>query len=206
MPKSEYTVRQISKKDAEEILLTYHYLKDHSKGFKSGYNYGCFIEDKLVGVCIFTPLPVPELVKGMFGLERHQQDGLFELSRLCLIPFVQKFEHNLASWFVARAIKNLRRTVDVKVILSYADESYHQGVVYAASNFKYYGLTDKKCDFWIKKTDGSFVKHSRGKIKGIDGEWRPRPRKHRFLKIFDKQYEKMLKWKEVEWNNEEKCE
>jgi hypothetical protein len=199
--KSDYSIKQISKGQAKEILFTYHYLKDHSKTFRSGFNYGCFIEDKLVGVCIFTPLPVPELVTGMFGLDRNNQDGLYELSRLCLIPYVQKIEHNLASWFVARAINQFRKDTDVKAILSYADEDYHHGTIYAASNFKYYGLTDKKPDFWIKQPDGTFIKHSRGKTKGIEGEWRPRPRKHRFLKVFDKQYEKMLKWKQVKWEN-----
>ena len=37
-----------------------------------------------LAVCIFTGNPVPEIAKGVFGLEReNQQEGLFELSRLC---------------------------------------------------------------------------------------------------------------------------
>ena len=78
--KSDFYLEQITKKQSEEILLAYHYLKDVSKGFKSGYNYGLFkksehtpFNDTLVGVCIFTGLPVPEIAKGAFGLERNQQ-------------------------------------------------------------------------------------------------------------------------------------
>ena len=98
----------------------------------------------------------------------------------------QAKEHNLASWFVARAIKLLRQEEDVRAILSYADNDFHEGTLYRASNFTYYGLSDAKSDFWIKQEDGSYKKHSRGKMKGLDGEWRPRSRKHRFLKVYDK--------------------
>jgi len=191
--KSEYKISRIEKSEAEFLLRQYHYLKDISKGFKSGYNYGLYKDRILVGVCIYTGFPVPELVKGMFGLERTDQDGFFELSRLCLDPTVQKQEHNLASWFVSRTIQELRVATTVRSILSYADSDFHQGTVYKACNFVYYGLTDPKSDFWIKQTNGSFIKHSRGKTKGIDGEWRPRSRKHRFVKVFDKSLK--IKWK-----------
>lgn len=191
--KSEYKISRIEKSEAEFLLGQYHYLKDISKGFKSGYNYGLYKDRILVGVCIYTGFPVPELVKGMFGLERTDQDGFFELSRLCLDPTVQKQEHNLASWFVSRTIQELRVATTVRSILSYADSDFHQGTVYKACNFVYYGLTDPKSDFWIKQTNGSFIKHSRGKTKGIEGEWRPRSRKHRFVKVFDKSLK--IKWK-----------
>ena len=52
-------------------------------------------------------------------------------------------------------------------------------------NFTYYGLTDSKKDFYY--SDGT--KHSRGSVKGADGEWRDRTRKHRYLMVFDKKLE-----------------
>lgn len=183
--KSDYSIARIAKREAEPILLTYHYLKDESKGFKSGFNYGLFFNKELVGVAIFTGFPVPELAKGCFGLGRSEQDGLFELSRLCITPDIQRIEHNIASWFVSRAIKALKLDVNVRAILSYADSSHHKGIIYQACNFKYYGLSALKKDFWIKDGDG-FSKHSRGKIKGMVGEWRPRSQKHRYLMVFDK--------------------
>ena len=144
MSKSQYSISVIDKNQCASILLKWHYLKDISKGFKSGKNYGLFKGEDLVGVCIFTGFPVTELVKGMYGLERSDQKGFYELSRLCLEPKVQKNEHNLASWFLSRSIKELRNSVDVRSILSYADDDHHKGVTYAASNFKYYGLTTRK--------------------------------------------------------------
>lgn len=193
--KSQYSIFIIKKSEAKTILDNYHYLSYKSKGFKSGYNYGLFKDNIIVGVCIYTGFPVPELVNGMFGLERTDQDGFFELSRLCLEPTVQNEEHNLASWFVSRTIRKLKKTTKVRSILSYADSDFHLGTIYRACNFVYYGESDQKSDFWIKQTDGSFIKHSRGKIKGVEGEWRPRSRKYRFAMIFDKTLN--MKWKKV---------
>jgi len=195
--KTEYSIKPISKKEASEILLKWHYLKDISKGFKSGYNYGLFKNEKLVGSIIFTGFPVPELVKGLFGLERKNQSGFFELSRLCIEPETQKEEYNITSWFVSRSIRQLKKDTNVKAILSYADSDFHSGTIYKACNFKYYGLTDEKKDFWIKDVNGNYTKHSRGKIKGLEGEWRPRSRKHRFLLIYDKSLSPL--WKEEKY-------
>ena len=188
--KTEFYIERVPKKEASKLLLKYHYLKNISKGFKSGYNYGLFRENKfsilnihgLQGVCIFTGLPVPEVAQGAFGLERNQQQGLFELSRLCIHPDTQSVEHNITSWFVSRAIRQLRKDTEVKAIISYADSDFHSGTIYRACNFKYCGLSDPKKDFYY--ADGT--KHSRGKIKGADGEWKERSQKHRYVTVFDK--------------------
>jgi len=201
--KSDFYIDKVSKKQAEDLLLQYHYLKDISKSFKSGYNYGLFKHNDfsplniggVLGVCIFTGLPVPEIAKGAFELERHEQQGLFELSRLCIRPDTQSSEYNITSWFVSKAIRQFRRDTEVKAILSYADNDFHSGTIYRACNFKYYGLTDRKKDFYY--SDGT--KHSRGKIKGEDGEWKDRSRKHRYLMVFDKQLQKRLTWEEQSW-------
>jgi hypothetical protein len=203
--KSDFYIDVVSKKQAEELLLQYHYLKDISKGFKSGWNYGLFEKNEfsplniggLKGVVIFSGLPVPEIAKGAFGLERNEQQGLFELSRLCIHPQTQQSEYNITSWFVSKAIRQLRKDTEVKAILSYADNDFHSGTIYRALNFRYFGLTDAKKDFYY--SDGT--KHSRGKVKGSEGEWRERSRKHRYLMVFDKQLQKNLTWKEEKWYN-----
>jgi len=200
MSKENFDIIKVNKQEAKRILDEYHYLTGISKGFRSGYNYGLYDkkEKEVVGVIIFTNFPVPELGKGMLGLERNDQEGLFELSRLCLIPRVQKEEHNLASWFVSKAIKELKRDTHVRVILSYADSKYHRGTVYRACNFRYYGLTAPKKDFYRKLEDGTFVKQSRGKTKGVEGKWVDRTRKHRFLLVFDKKL--VVKWEEANYD------
>ncbi len=191
--KSDYHIDRVSKSEAAELLLRFHYLKDFSKDFKSGWNYGLYENNDfcplnvggIKGICIFTGLPVPEIAKGAFGLERNEQQGLFELSRLCIEPSTQSREYNITSWFVSRAIRQLRKDTEVKAIISYADSDFHSGTIYRACNFKYAGLTDPKKDFYY--ADGT--KHSRGKIKGAAGEWKERSRKHRYVMIFDKKLE-----------------
>jgi hypothetical protein len=205
--KSDFYIDKVCKEEIKNLLFSYHYLKDESKDFKSGFNYGLYrksFTDILniggcVGACVFTGLPVPEIAVGAFGLERNQQEGIYELSRLCIDPEVQKEEYNITSWFVSRCIKRFRKDATVRAILSYADSNHHTGTIYRACNFQYYGLTDQKSDFWIKKPDHSFIKHSRGPIKNLDGEWRERSRKHRFLLTFDKTLD--IKWNEEKWES-----
>ena len=188
--KSDFYIDRVTKSQSAELLLKYHYLKDISKGFKSGYNYGLYKNNEfcplniggIQGVCIFTGIPVPEIAKGAFGLERDEQQGLFELSRLCIHPDTQQEEYNITSWFVARAIKRLRNETEVRAIISYADSDHHGGTIYRACNFRYCGLSDPKKDFYFN--DGS--KHSRGKIGDAKGEWKDRSRKHRYVMVFDK--------------------
>ena len=83
--KQDYLIDRVGKEEVKELLYTYHYLKDESKDFKSGFNYGLYrksftdilrIGDSL-GACVFTGLPVPEIAVGAFGLERNQQDGIY---------------------------------------------------------------------------------------------------------------------------------
>ena len=198
--KSDFYIDRVGKDEIKDLLYTYHYLKDESKDFKSGFNYGLYrtsFTDILrvgncFGACVFTGLPVPEIAVGAFGLKRNQQEGIYELSRLCIHPDIQKEEYNITSWFVSRCIKRFRKDATVRAILSYADSSKHTGVIYRACNFQYYGLTAPKKDFYY--SDGT--KHSRGSVKGIEGEWKERSRKHRYLMIFDDDLKTKLKWKE----------
>ena len=104
---------------------------------------------------------------------------------------------------MSRAIKQFRRDVKVRAILSYADGKFHKGVIYAASNLKYYGLTSANvADFWVLNDDGTYIKKSRGGGKGLKGEYRKRSQKHRFLMVFDKKLNVL--WKEQKWVNPEK--
>lgn len=206
---TQFFIDRVGKEEIKDLLYTYHYLKDESKDFKSGWNYALYrtsFTDVLrigspLAVCIFSCLPVPEIAVGAFGLQRNEQEGLFELSRLCVHPDLQKEEYNITSWFVSRCIRRFRKDANPRVIISYADASRHSGIIYRATNFKYYGLTNPKSDFWIEQPDGSYIKHSRGPTKGLKGEWRERTRKHRFLMVFDKELEKSLKWKEEKWES-----
>ena len=179
-----YEIKNVTKATCKEFLDKHHYLSKQGYGFRSGFNYGLYDEDKLIGVTVFHTVSAGETVKGCFGLDKSDQKGIWELGRFAIDPEHNK--KNLSSWFLSRCIKRLRSETEVRAIISYADTEFHVGYLYQAVNFRYYGLTSPKKDFWVKKADGTFVKQSRGKTLGVDGEWRNRSRKHRYLLIFDK--------------------
>jgi hypothetical protein len=81
--------------------------------------------------------------------------------------------------------------------LTYADKDYHVGYVYQACNFKYYGLTAPKKDFFVLQSDGSFKKLQRGKCKHLQGEWRDKSQKHRYLIIYDDNLQTL--WEQQEY-------
>ena len=47
---------------------------------------------------------------------------------------------------------------------------------------------------FYQRWDGSYVLQTRGKTVGVDGEWRPRTQKHRYMIVYDKSLS--VKWVE----------
>lgn len=228
-------IRPINKTDAKPLLDKYHYLSKISSTFRiSPTSYGAFTPSgNLVGVCIFTNFPAPELFKSIWGFDKFRemnQRGFFELSRLCLDPEMQVrtsngHASNVASWFVSRSIRKLKTDCKVKygenckAVLSYADSDYHSGIVYAASNFDYYGLSNIKYDIWVPcppdcggkwlepqkrlgRSETHWKKMSRGWRQHLDngGIKIQRGRKHRFLMVFDKTLPE-VKWCKQIWRS-----
>jgi hypothetical protein len=182
MMKENFSIRVGVKSEFIDLLNNHHYLqKIEKRGFRTGVNVVLILNNEVKGVAIFTGFPVPELLVGLYGLPRSEQKGFYELSRFCLCPKIQSTEHNLATWFLAKAIKLLRKQNNVRALLSYADNKYHNGTIYRAYGFKYYGLTAPKKDW---KADGAEKPNSRGKT--LLGQWVERSRKHRYLITYDK--------------------
>ena len=187
-------VEKIMRAECTEFLEKNHYLSKQGYSYRSSFIYGLLTEDgMLIGVAVFHTVSAWETAKGCFGLENKEQKGIWELGRFALDP--EYNGRNFGSWFLSRCIKLLRHDTNVRALISYADADYHSGYLYQATNFKYYGLTAPRKDFWVKQPDGSFKKQSRGKTKGVDGEWRPRSRKHRYLLTYDKSLKP--KWHEA---------
>jgi hypothetical protein len=186
-----YSIHKIPRSIAKIFLGNYHYLG--KKPFRSSYIY-CMTNEEcdLFGVCVFHLVSAPETCVGAFGLQRTEQQGIWELGRLAMHPSMNGGNHT--SWFVSRAIKQLCKDTKVRAIISYADSSAgHIGSIYRACNAFYCGMSTSKKDFYI---DGKIKE--RGKTKGVVGEWRPRPQKHRYVWMFDETLN--LKWPIVSCN------
>jgi len=223
-----YDIRLIENRQAEqELYLPYHYLSDQSTKHRPGqYTFGALDGSRLIAACSFAGFPVAELFKGIWGIQDFRsfdQSGFHELSRLCIHPDRQ-VSKGLASWFVSRCLKRLKATYAkqkkrCRAVLSYADNDQHSGVIYAACNFKYYGLTDKKFNIWTPcppEQGGKFLpaekrpgrkeeywkQQSRGWREHLDngGIKVLRGQKHRFLIVWDRSLPPVL-WENVKWKN-----
>lgn len=194
-PIQGYRIEAIDKSLADDFLQRHHYLAQQGNGFLGKEYYGLFTADnKYVGCVVFAGISVIETLIGAFeGFERFSdQNGFWELTRLAMDDDSKK--PNLTSWFVANAIKRLRKENDVRALISYADSQYHNGYIYQATNFKYYGLAPQKSDFFEKLDGGGEKQVWRGSVKGLKGEWRLRSRKHRYMIVYDKSL--VVKWQE----------
>lgn len=164
----------VAPRTAAVAYRKWHYLKDD--GFLSQVSFGAFYGGKLEGAISFGALSAPAL-KGYW--DRKTQAGWYEIKRLALSPACPR---NSESRMIGTTITLLRRRCFVKGIVTYADAGYgHSGIIYRAAGFEYLGLTSPRSDFWVGDKN---VGASRGKIKGKEGEWRPRSRKHLFIKTF----------------------
>lgn len=190
-------ISTVQKPIAKSFLSAYHYLGN--KGFRSSFIYGIFDNDTLMGVCVFHGISAPETVVGAFGLNRSDQEGFYELGRLAMHPSLNGGNHT--SWFVSKAIKQLRKDTNVRAIISYADSSAgHVGSIYRACNALYCGTATPKFDYVTPdgKVKERFKPDEKGTAHLYEKRWRGI--KHRYVWIFDPSLS--LKW-EVEscnWN------
>jgi hypothetical protein len=174
-----FEIREIPKNVAYEFVKMYHYLKDAK--FFSQQAFGMFYKDDgtLMGVATFCQPQGTVATKGWFGLTP-QDKSIYELSRLCMLPSLNGT--NATSFLLGGAMRLIKKQGNIRAIITLADSSRHVGSIYQVCNFKYYGLTDVKSDFWC--ADGTV--NPRGGVKHKHGVWLPRTRKHRYCYLIDK--------------------
>ena len=142
--KDNYEVSEISLEDATLIIQKEHYLKqiyglDYPwPGGLLHRCYGLFNKGDLVGAVQFCSYRKNErwhipFHKQFYGCHTETCEGFYEIARLAVAP---QDEHNITSWFLSRAIKLL----NPKVVVTSSDAEFHEGKIYSAINFDYYGL------------------------------------------------------------------
>jgi len=180
--KQVFTIREIDKRMAYDFVKRYHYLGDAK--FFSKYSFGLYIDSVLCGVSSFSNPQGTNSLKGWFGLSNDDQSVL-ELTRLCMIP--QLNGSNGTSYLLSNSMK-LLKPKGVRAVITLADDSRHVGSIYQVCNFKYYGLSDSKTDFY----DDTGKLNPRGSTRHKRGVWIPRTRKHRYAFLLDKRMEVLI--------------
>ncbi len=175
--KEIFYLKEVQKSEAYGFIKEYHYLGDAKFFAKFSYALIDKETEEIIGVASFSNPQGNVALKGWFGLPNTDQTVL-ELSRLCVLP--QLNGTNATSFLLGNSIKMLKKE-GVRAVITLADDSRHTGSIYQVCNFKYYGLTDKKSDFY--RYDGKA--NPRGATKEVHGVWVPRTRKHRYAYIID---------------------
>lgn len=178
-----YTVKEVSRKEYEDLLLNVHYAGRYPS---ISYAYGLYKESILIGVVTYGTPSSSTLRKGIAGEEFIS--NVLELNRLCLYNNLK----NEASYLVSRSLKLLPKQ---RIVISFADCSQgHVGYVYQACNFSYHGLSAKRTDWALYskphlhgQTIGDEFRGQKGRAAlmrekyGEDFYLKPRPRKYRYI-------------------------
>lgn len=173
-----YFVMPVNRSDCDRFILGIHYAK---RWPSASFMFGLFRRGRLVGVCTFGTPPSSPLRKSL-------GDNCLELNRLCLADNIK----NEASILVSKSLKMIPRGITV---VSFADtDQSHVGWVYQATNFIYYGLSEKRTDWKVKGMEHrhgiTIADQFRGSSNraeairayyGDDFYLKDRPRKHRYL-------------------------
>ena len=140
-----FIIKKINKKEAYDFVREYHYLADAK--FFSKFAYGLYLKetDKLLGVTTFSNPQGAVTMKGWFSLTNQDQTVL-ELSRLCVIPKLNGT--NATSYLLGNSVRFLKKE-DIRAVITLADNSRHSGSIYQVCNCTYYGLSNKKSDFFL---------------------------------------------------------
>lgn len=178
--KDAFEVRYIEKSVARDVIAKYHYLG--KKDFMFTYAFGLFVKntDDILGCATFGMVGGVGSLKGWFGLDNSHSNEFLELTRLVMLPCANG--GNLTSFLLGNSLKIIRKQYKhVRAVVTLADNSMHVGAIYQACNFKYFGLSNKKTDFYC--SDGKL--NPRGATKDKHGVWLPRTQKHRYCYIID---------------------
>lgn len=180
-------VRPISRDECSDLLLNVHYAK---RWPSISHAYGLFREGALQGVVTYGCPPSAPLRRGVAGDAYIKH--VVELNRLALY----QNRKNDASLLISRSLRLMRLRGNY-IVVSFADTSMgHVGVVYQAAGFGYHGLSAKRTDWKVRGMEHLHGQTVADEFRGQPnraslmrqkyGErfyLKPRPRKHRYIKV-----------------------
>ena len=180
--------RTITSQTMNDIVVKNHYAH---RAVPSSWSFGCFNDGELMGVISFGKPASPHLCRGICGEENAER--VYELNRLWLDD---KCPKNSESRFISWSIRELSKIRPHLILVSYADTgANHSGAIYAATNWIYTGLSDKRSSG--DKVVGN--KHSRHSRTLENAVIVPRTRKHRFVYFCNPADKCLLKWDTANW-------
>lgn len=181
-------VKEVERSVCDDLVLNVHYAGRYPSVSKSFAAYS--EDDDLLGCVTYGSPFSSTLRRGIAGPEF--AENVIELNRLALYDNQQ----NLASKLVGHSMRALKAEGD-RIVVSFADTAQgHIGVIYQATNFTYCGLSAKRTDWTIRgqehlhgQTVSDMFRGQKGRAAllrekfGDDFYLKPRPRKHRYIRV-----------------------
>jgi hypothetical protein len=166
----DYSFMAVDLKFVRDFIEANHYSKSVN-GCKVTQCY-CLLDGlEIVGAMLFGELSTTSWKR--YG---QTEKDVIELRRLCTKDDCVK---NTESWFVAQAIKHLKKKYSYKICISYADPYHgHVGYIYQATNWNFVGTTNK--DKLLKTPEGKLY-HSRAMRTKYKGDYKPFAKRLRLL-------------------------
>jgi len=132
-----FKVELCERAEIRDFIEKWHYSKNIN-GLMSDYCFKLLDESgNLIGGMIYGGIAMA----GVWKKYTSKENELTELRRLCCIDDTPK---NTESFFIGATLRWLKKNTSIKIVISYADESFgHSGIIYKASNFKHSGMTAK---------------------------------------------------------------
>jgi hypothetical protein len=156
------TVLEVSVGQVRDFIEQHHYSKNIN-GCKVSKCFALYYESTMVGAMLFGQLSTTSWKK-----YAEKEEHVVELRRLVCLDSCAK---NTESWFIAKAIRILKKEAKYKVCVSYADPHYgHMGFVYQAANWSYHGQTAPDT---VLLTEEGKRYHSRAMRTKYNGELKP---------------------------------
>lgn len=161
---STYIVRPVPVQFVKSFIEEHHY--SHSiNGCKVAlaFSLEASEEGKLVGAALFGGLSTTAWKK-----YADKESEVIELRRLVCLD---ECPRNTESWLISRCLKYLKRNLEYKICVSYADPYHsHTGIIYQAANWSYLGVTSE--DTLLKTPEGKLY-HSRALRTKYKGRLKP---------------------------------
>ena len=130
MSLKNWSVVKVQRFHIKNFIEKWHYSKSIN-GCKSSFHYALLDEkQKMKGAMFYGGMAMANQWKKF----AEKESDVLELRRLCCVDETPK---NAESFFIAKTVKDLKKTWKGKVLVSYADKEYgHTGVIYKASNWQ----------------------------------------------------------------------
>ena len=163
LKKSEYEVRPVALRVAQELVAAHHYCR-------GGSNTGTFVHGLFLRsnphTCLGVAWWIPPTKGAALATHPSAWQAVLALSRLVVLPDQPK---NAASFLIMASVKLIQAEGRWQKLVTYADTRMgHTGGIYRATNWKYEGLTQAEST-WVTP-DGRTVARKAGGHTRTKGE------------------------------------